>query len=418
MLGALRRPNDPPGEDVTAVGRRPGHAGLLRLLIPVLAVGALGIALHRVEPPPPGPFYDPPAPLPPGPAGALLRQEPVADAPEGARAWRVLYLSTDSEDRPVPVSGVVVAPEGPAPPGGRPVVAWAHPSTGISSRCAPSLGPDAGTGAIPGLDALLDAGYVVTATDYPGLGTAGPHPYLVGEAEGRAVLDSVRAARALTDAGAGARTALWGHSQGGHAALFAGQLAPTYSPDVPLAGIATAAPATDLTALLQHDIGSAAGNVLGSLALVSWSRVYADRGVHLDDVVEPVSGPIARRIAERCVEPDSQLAVDLPAAEVLRLRFLRSQPWNVAGWDDLLAENTPGAVPPSAPVLVAQGTADTLVWRDVTTSWVTGQCDRRADVTLRLYDEVSHTAIARRAANDAVAWLGDRFAGRAAAGCR
>jgi hypothetical protein len=37
------------------------------------------------------------------------------------------------------------------------------------------------------------------ATDYPGLGTPGVHAYLMGESEGRAVLDSVRAARNLPD---------------------------------------------------------------------------------------------------------------------------------------------------------------------------------------------------------------------------
>ena len=44
---------------------------------------------------------------------------------------------------------------------------------------------------------LVDAGYVVAATDYEGLGTPGVHPYLVGESEGRSVLDAARAARAL-----------------------------------------------------------------------------------------------------------------------------------------------------------------------------------------------------------------------------
>ena len=66
---------------------------------------------------------------------------------------------------------------------------------------------------------MLDRGYVVAATDYPGLGTPEVHPYLVGTSEARAVLDSVRAARAIPEAAAGARFAVWGRSQGGQAAL-------------------------------------------------------------------------------------------------------------------------------------------------------------------------------------------------------
>jgi hypothetical protein len=409
----------PPPDDSRATPESRRRAGrLLRLLVPIVAAGVVAVVLQRVGPPPPGPFYDPPPPLPVGRPGTLIRQEALSPAPAGGQAWRVLYASTGADGGAIAVSGVVFAPAAPAPPGGRPVVAWAHPTTGVAPRCAPSLEAGGGAREIPGLQALLDAGFVVTATDYPGLGTAGPHPYLVGESEGRAVLDSVRAARAVRAAGAGSRAAVWGHSQGGHAALFAGQLAPAYAPDVRLAGVAAAAPVTDLTALLQHDIGGVAGNVLASMAMVSWAEVYAGQGLRLDQVIEPVAVPIARRIAGSCTGSRSQLAVDLPDAEVLRLRFLDSQPWNVSGWDALLVDNSPGTAAITAPVLVNQGSADTMVWRDVTAGWVAAQCRAGVDVTLQEYDGVSHVEIGFRSAADTVAWLGDRFAGRpAATGC-
>jgi alpha-beta hydrolase superfamily lysophospholipase len=76
-------------------------------------------------------------------------------------------------------------------------------------------------GTIWGLAEMMARGYVVVATDHPGLGTPGMHPYLIGVSEGRAVLDSVRAARDLPDAGASNRFVVWGHSQGGHASLYA-----------------------------------------------------------------------------------------------------------------------------------------------------------------------------------------------------
>jgi predicted dienelactone hydrolase len=40
-----------------------------------------------------------------------------------------------------------------------------------------------------GLRDMVDRGYIVAATDYPGLGTPQTHPYLVGVSEGRAVLN-------------------------------------------------------------------------------------------------------------------------------------------------------------------------------------------------------------------------------------
>jgi dipeptidyl aminopeptidase/acylaminoacyl peptidase len=70
-------------------------------------------------------------------------------------------------------------------------------------------------GLIFGLNQMLAQGYVVTATDYPGLGTQGIHPFLIGVSEDRAVLDSVRAARDLPNSGASNRFVVWGHSQGG-----------------------------------------------------------------------------------------------------------------------------------------------------------------------------------------------------------
>lgn len=69
---------------------------------------------------------------------------------------------------------------------------------------------------------MISQGYIVVATNYPGLGTGGIHPYLIGESEARAVIDSVRAARDMPNSGATNRFAVWGHSQGGHAALYTG----------------------------------------------------------------------------------------------------------------------------------------------------------------------------------------------------
>src|SRR5690606_37645715 len=101
----------------------------------------------------------------------------------------------------------------------------------------------------PGINEMLSRGFIIAATDYPGLGTVGPHPYLVGVSEGRAVIDSVRAARELREAHAGDRFVVWGHSQGGQAALFTGELSASYAPELKLLGVAAAAPATDLTKL-------------------------------------------------------------------------------------------------------------------------------------------------------------------------
>src|SRR5262249_12662800 len=139
-----------------------------------------------------------------GPAGSLIRFEPIPFAPNGAQAYRILYRSTGLKNEPIAVSGIAVIPAGPAPAAGRPIVAWAHPTTGVVQHCAPSLAIF-GLQQIQGLRPLIESGDIVVATDYPGLGTAEPHPYLVGDSEGHSVIDSVRAARMLPAAMAGDR---------------------------------------------------------------------------------------------------------------------------------------------------------------------------------------------------------------------
>jgi hypothetical protein len=193
-----------------------------------------------------------------GKPGSIIRVWPLeGGGPSGAgsTAFRIIYRSTGLDGEPIAVSGAIFIPPGAAPAGGRNVIAWAHPTSGVVEACAPSLMPDL-AGTIWGLAEMMARGYVVVATDYPGLGTPGMHPYLIGVSEGRAVLDSVRAARDLPDAGASNRFVVWGHSQGGHASLFTGELAASYAPDLKLYGVAAAAPATYLIELFDADKSS------------------------------------------------------------------------------------------------------------------------------------------------------------------
>ena len=233
-----------------------------------------------------------------GRPGTLIRTEPMLGAPDGAAAYRVLYRSRGLHDEPIAVSGVVIIPAGPAPPDGRPIVAWAHPTTGVVPRCAPSLALFMFQ-QVQGLRAMVERGYVVTATDYPGLGTAGPHPYLVGISEGRAVLDSVRAARIIGGADSSRRFAVWGHSQGGQASLYTGILAKTYAPELDLVGVAAAAPATELAKLMTEDLNSNGGRNLTAMTLWSWARVF---GAPIERAVEPAAIPVVNRLAGECIE--------------------------------------------------------------------------------------------------------------------
>ncbi len=256
-----------------------------------------------------------------GPPGTIIRQEPMLQAPGYISAYRVLYRSRGIYNEPIAVSGIVIAPRGDAPAGGRPVVAWAHPTTGVVTRCAPSLAFFVFQ-QIQGLRDMAAHGYVVAATDYPGLGAAGVHPYLVGDSEGRAMLDIVRAARSMPAIGASNQVALWGHSQGGQAALFAGLIAKSYAPELKIVGVAVAAPATELATLMQDDLGTTGGNNLTAMTLWSWDRVF---GAQIGRVVTPQAIPAVNRLAEACIEFDRRSLPAPPSRTPARGELSHSQ---------------------------------------------------------------------------------------------
>ena len=258
----------------------------------------------------------------------MLRIHPqIGGAPANAKAFRIVYRSTGLKGEPIAVSATVIYPADPPPKEGRDIIAWAHYTTGVAERCAPTLLPNL-SGTIAGLEQMLSRGYVVVATDYAGLGLPGVHAYLVGISEARSVLDSVRAARNLSGAHATNKFAVWGHSQGGHAALFTGELAPKYAPELKLVGIAVAAPATDLVELFKAQKGSIAGDSLTAMALLSWSRTY---NLPLETVLDDEAAASFEKVARSCIQSLSQMIKLLQRAQAAEEGVSHGRPNDAAG---------------------------------------------------------------------------------------
>lgn len=349
-----------------------------------------------------------------GPPGTLIRAEPIKIAfVYRAKAYRILYVSRDIRDSKIAVSGMAVVSTFPRR-GARPVVAWAHGTSGVARKCAPSLLSD--PLAIPGVKDMIVQGYAVVATDYPGLGVAGEIPYLLGKGEARAVLDSVRAIRHLPEADAGNRFILWGHSQGGHAALFAASLSRSYAPELTLLGVAAAAPATNLSALLDADIDTLAGRILAAMSLRSWSRIF---GYSLDGLVNERSLSVIRLIDKNCVDDLGGEIGAVLAEEHLGRHFLNYDPDSRPPWRGLLAANNTANASIRVPAFIAQGLADTLVHPEITANYVEHLCRRNKAVTYLTVPKADHSLIPIKSALQAVAWMEDRFRGAQASGnCR
>ncbi|MDQ8042051.1 lipase family protein [Cellulosimicrobium funkei] len=393
-----------------ATTRPHGRGALAGAVLAVVAAGGLAVVsvgLHRAAPQVDA-FYDPPASVPDEP-GRLLRAEPFTrEVPDGATAWRILYTTTRDEGRPAVASGLVVVPDAAASPS--PVIAWAHGTTGSAQGCAPSvLDEPFESGAFYLLDDVLARGWALVATDYVGLGTEGPHPYLVGQGEARSVVDAVRAARELDGATLGEQTVVWGHSQGGHAALWTGAVAPGYAPDVPLAGVAALAPASDLTGLVAHLESVAGGSVFASFVVEAYDAIYPDSDVA--GYVRPGARFVVREMASRCLSEPSAL---VSVAEALSMdQPLWTTDPTTGPLGERLAENVPTG-PVAAPLLVAQGASDTLILPTAQEAYVGARCAAGQPVDYRTYQGRDHVGLVQAgspAAADLVRWTEARLAG-------
>ena len=154
---------------------------------------------------------------------------------------------------------------------------------------------------------------------------------------------------------------LWGHSQGGHAALFAAQRAADYAPELDLLAVAVAAPAADLTDLLSDDIGDHSGVAIASLAFSAYEVAYAGTYSEADmqAILTPAGQEVAPKINALCLltENDQVQALADPVVN----DFVTADPSDTEPWKTMIAENSAGGAPIGVPVFVGQGLADELV---------------------------------------------------------
>ena len=385
----------------------------------------------------PGPagqaFYDPPDPLPAGRHGDVIWARELKRAPKGADAWRILYRSEDGNGKATVSSGFLAAPEGPAPKGGRPVVAWAHGTEGAADNCAPSKVPSPARGLIdyftyqspfqqdtgvPGIKRFLDSGYAVVATDYAGLGTPGTQQYVVAKPELRNVLDSIVATQRFAPAAGGRRAVVLGWSQGGGAAIWADQEA-RYAKSVRILGAAALAPAANNGPEFANQ--TPAGPVTPSSpfhAAAIELNVYVGMNAgypELDpaDVLTAAGLEAFQGALTQCINHLAYV-IENNFATPEDLRALFQPVPTPPDWQQRLNENTPGNAPTVAPLLVMQGLEDTVINPNGTTQYVARACRFDQPVQYTQYPSATHQTVPLQAKPEYIPWIADRFAGKPA----
>jgi pimeloyl-ACP methyl ester carboxylesterase len=386
----------------------------MRRACTVLTVIAAAVCAAPAAAAPAGPqgdaFYQPPTPLA-GKHGGLIwaRRQTGPDALAGAaRNDLLLYRSTSVGGATVAVSGSVALPKGKAPKGGWPVIAYAHGTTGSADACAPTRGYDADhltSYAYPLLRRWLKAGYAIVRTDYEGLGTPGVHPFLVGASEGRSLLDAIRAARADVRK-LGTRVVIAGHSQGGHAALFAASLAPKWAPELKVRGTVALAPASHLVdqANLLPMLTSPGGGLSAFAALVVRG---IDESTALDGAA--LLGDEAAALYPQTTT-DCYLALRQPAsfgglapAEIVRPDADRT------AFLAALATSEPQKLRIGTPVRIDQGANDGTVFKAFTDQLASEYRKAKVKLTYEVYPGVDHAGVMTAAAKSATKWIRARL---------
>jgi pimeloyl-ACP methyl ester carboxylesterase len=343
-------------------------------------------------------FYFVPDPLPAGRPGELIRVQEVGDA-NGRVTLRIMYHSRDAQDRDRAVTGIVTYPAVPAPKRGWPVISTAHGTTGLASQCAPSRsGGEAPGWGVDGVRVM---------TDYIGLGPVGElHPFLSKTAEGNAVIDAVRAVRRLPDAHAGKRWLSIGHSQGGHGAMAAAELAHEYAPELKLVGTVALAPG----AMFDRVYGGIDPIVTAILTLMGlYGRPSEHPEIDVTDYVTPEAHQVAASVVETgCLDEITAALIPVALAGAFTADPRTTEPAR-----SIILQNDVGNVRvKKVPLFLASGTLDDRVVIDRVRDLFDRLCTNGQVTELVVVEGANHGSVIPLTSAQVTDFIEDRLARR------
>lgn len=354
-------------------------------------------------------FYDVPSPLPSGGPGTIIKSEPVSVPGLHGTMTRVMYKSKSIKGVDIAVTGLIATPSTPAPAGGYKVLSWAHGTDGIADQCAPSLD---GPGFVGLANPALDQGWVIVASDFEGLGTPGRHPYIVGDSEARGTIDIVRAARNLSS-DVSADYVVWGHSQGGHAAMFSLHDAATWAPELHLKGVVAGAPPSQLNIVYDFLVTSPYKYYLLMVA-AGINAAYGNTEAPLGDVLNAQGLTMVNEVDNGCTGYLSGITNGVNVQDLMVKQADGTyNPISNPTWGQLIAAQDPAnfKTPANTPLLIIHGGADQQI-PTISSALLAGQlCKTGQGLERWVYPGQSHAGVIAPSLNDMITWITDRFNG-------
>ncbi len=329
------------------------------------------------------------------------------DAPPNAADSVVMtYKMKGIKGTEILATSLVFTPKTAPPVEGWPIVVWAHGTTGVADKCAPSVNKLTIPGIFgPGdptiknmIDSFLKEGYVVVAPDYEGLGEPGDkelHPFLHVKSEAYSITDAVVATKSWLRDKVSNKWAVVGHSQGGQAALGAAQYAARANMDYK--GAVAVAPASNLKmidSLIQFKLeglsdimtnqegqrkafGYVATDGFTALIAASIKSTYGVGGTY-SQVFKSPTDKIAEQAESLCVvELGSKFLQGIGEYAFKNNSSIKGYPRRNVGYMDdpivkqfLEKDSQPLQVLVKTPIIIYQGGADTLVLPQATDALV------------------------------------------------
>jgi pimeloyl-ACP methyl ester carboxylesterase len=395
------------------------------------------------------PFYEALGKInPSGKLGQVIKQEKISTLVKDAQAWRIAYISSDVNERQTISTALVLAPTGKAPAGGRPIVAWAHGTTGTAQSCGPSqvLNPAVSLNqyflvngnswtdyGLPNVDTFIKEGYVVVGTDYQGLGAGGRHQYVVSATQGRDAINSARAVGSMPEIGAGKKAVVYGWSQGGGTTIAAASL-PEYiakkgtaSDGIEFVGFVAMAP-PDVAVMAGGKVLDQAGanKMLGDLiqgfsgnifnfthfAMNIWGTQAAFPKLKLTDIFTDEGARVLDEIfLNKCIHVASD-TLNFGYANSYKT-LLRDKPGNPLEWAKAFIQGSVMPVKPVAPVVIYWGTKDTVVPPVMGELYQKQMCALGGNVErIQLAGEQTHFSTPTAASPLYMSWIKDRITGK------
>lgn len=309
-----------------------------------------------------------------------------------------------------------------------PVFAFAPGTTGIGDKCAPSLeNPKVSNWANydSHMATYASQGFAAVTTDYEGMrDPTRLHHYMVGELEGRAVLDSIRALKQLPQAkGRLAASDIFaaGYSQGGHAAFWADKIAGQYAPDVMPKGVIGFGPVMNVKQTLTDVTHGANINWFGPYVLYSYHDYYgADYGVPL---LPHWQQTLAKDVPAHCIDTDIPFWGSNPA-NVYTPEFIQAMTSGQLGgpyanFERDLDANAVGPTATSSAKLINQGAHDNVVLPAQQEALAPALCQSsKGPFQLKLYPNATHYTTMAQSLNDTLGWMRSIIEGRDVPGCQ